>query len=78
MFGSFGTVISVKHERMEIEDFNVISGVRLVRLQMDEEAKNSIPHLLHFACGAKALLTAGTATPVPEVLAPRACQGELP
>ncbi|KAH3804358.1 hypothetical protein DPMN_132642 [Dreissena polymorpha] len=57
MFGIFGSVISVKHETMDMEGFHVISGVRVVRLQMDEEAKNSIPHLLNFACGAKALLT---------------------
>ncbi|KAH3828489.1 hypothetical protein DPMN_130469 [Dreissena polymorpha] len=57
MFGTFGTVISIKHETMDMDGFHVISGVRVVRLQIDEEAKNSIPHLLNFACGAKALLT---------------------
>ncbi|KAH3872611.1 hypothetical protein DPMN_035830 [Dreissena polymorpha] len=57
MFEEFGTVISIKKERMEMEDFHVISGVRVVWLQMDEEAKNLIPHLLGYACVTKALLT---------------------
>ncbi|KAH3804370.1 hypothetical protein DPMN_132654 [Dreissena polymorpha] len=57
MFEQFGKVISIKNEIMDMEDFHVMSGVRIVRMQMDEEAKNAIPHLLSFACGTRALLT---------------------
>ncbi|KAH3739168.1 hypothetical protein DPMN_045815 [Dreissena polymorpha] len=57
-------VVSIKHERMDMEGSNVLSESRVVTIQVDKETKNSIPHLVNFACRAKALLSVGEWQPL--------------
>ncbi|KAH3804371.1 hypothetical protein DPMN_132655 [Dreissena polymorpha] len=57
ILSNFGRVLSVDNEMYEIKGFACKSGTRLVTIEVSDAEKASIPHLLKFQCGAKALVT---------------------
>ena len=57
VFSKFGKVISVIDETTKYGNTQIKTGVRVVKVEVDEVGKSYIPHLLEFACGRKALVT---------------------
>jgi len=57
IFSSFGRIISITGESTKYGQTTIKTGVRVVKIEIDEVAKSTIPHLLQFACGRKALVT---------------------
>jgi hypothetical protein len=53
----YGQVIGIHNDDMSIGTFKFKSGVRVVRMEVDDIQRKNIPHLLKFECGNKALLT---------------------
>jgi len=57
IFEGFGKIISITDEVTKYGTAQIKSGVRIVKLEVDEVGKSRVPHLLHFGCGRKALVT---------------------
>lgn len=56
-FSQFGKVLKIELEKLTVQDFVTFSGVRIVTVEMSQQSKNKIPHVVNFECGNKALLT---------------------
>ncbi|KAH3804393.1 hypothetical protein DPMN_132678 [Dreissena polymorpha] len=56
IFSKFGKVVSIRNDTLKIRDFETLSGVRLVTLEVSVSEKAAIPHIVAFDCGAKALV----------------------
>lgn len=57
LFSNYGTVLTIENEMYELGGFKCQSGTRLVTMEVSDSQKASIPHLLKFQCGSKALVT---------------------
>ncbi|KAH3808489.1 uncharacterized protein LOC127833402 [Dreissena polymorpha] len=57
IFSKFGKVLRVTDEHFDFDGVPIATGVRRVFIDMEEEKLSCLPHLLNFACGAKALIT---------------------
>ncbi|KAH3817206.1 hypothetical protein DPMN_118736 [Dreissena polymorpha] len=57
IFEKFGTVMSVEYDSLKIGDFSTHSGVRVVTVECDRVQQESIPHIIQFECGTRALIT---------------------
>ena len=57
IFTKFGKVLRVTDEHFEFDGVEIATGVRRVLIEMEEEKVAYVPHLLSFACGARALVT---------------------
>ncbi len=57
IFSKFGKVLRVTDEHFQFDGVEIATGVRRVLIEMEEEKLAYVPHLLSFACGARALVT---------------------
>ena len=57
IFEGFGKVISITDEVNKYGTAYIKSGVRIVKVEVDEVGKCRVPHLLQFGCGSRALVT---------------------
>ncbi|KAH3741876.1 hypothetical protein DPMN_048606 [Dreissena polymorpha] len=57
IFKQFGTVLSVEHDLLTKGDFSTHSGVRVVVVECNPVQKESIPHIISFEFGTRALIT---------------------
>jgi hypothetical protein len=53
----YGKVLDVRNGNVDVGQGHFKSGVRLVKLEVNEVERNKIPHLMKFQCGSRALLT---------------------
>ena len=57
IFEGFGKVISITDEVNKYGAAYIKSGVRIVKVEVNEVGKSRVPHLLQFGCGSRALVT---------------------
>ncbi|KAH3828559.1 hypothetical protein DPMN_130540 [Dreissena polymorpha] len=57
IFDKFGTVLSIEHDTLKVGDFVTHSGVRVITLEVYNNKEDSVPHMIEFECGARALIT---------------------
>ena len=56
VFSKFGSIMSITDETLRYGQTHIKTGVRVVKVEVDEVGKSYIPYLLQFACGRKALV----------------------
>ncbi len=57
VFSQYGTIIDITDTTVDYKQMTIGTGTRVVTIETDEVLKRHIPHLLHFECGQKVLLT---------------------
>ncbi|KAH3808496.1 hypothetical protein DPMN_136852 [Dreissena polymorpha] len=57
IFSKFGKVLRVTDEHFDYDGVEIATGVRRVFIELEEDKLSCVPHLLNFACGARALIT---------------------